>query len=135
MPRSSPARRLAAAAHRRPGLRLAALLAAPMTWLLLAYLGALAVMLLSAFWSVNDCTSNIERTWSLSNFRTVLTDPAYRTIAVRTLAIAAAVTAIDLAIALPMGLYLAYVAAPRTARLLVAAVITPLWAGYLVKAY
>jgi len=135
MPRSSPARRLAAAAHRRPGLRLAALLAAPMAWLLLAYLGALAVMLLSAFWSVNDFTSNIEHTWNLSNFRTVLTDPAYRTIAARTLAIAAVVTAIDLAIALPMGLYLAYVAAPRTARLLVAAVITPLWAGYLVKAY
>ncbi len=135
IPRSSPVRRLAGVAHRHPGLRLAALLAAPMTWLSVAYLGALAVMLISAFWSVNDFTSNIEYVWNLGNFHTVLTEPAYRTIVLRTLGIAVAVTAIDLAIALPMALYLAFVAAPRTARILVAAVITPLWAGYLVKAY
>jgi putative spermidine/putrescine transport system permease protein len=34
-----------------------------------------------------------------------------------------------------MALYLAFVATPRTSRVVLAAVITPLWAGYLVKAY
>ena len=135
MTRTSPVRRLAGVAHRHPGLRLAALLAAPMTWLVVAYLGALSIMLVSAFWTVNSFTSNIEYVWNLSNFQTIVTDPAYREIVLRTLGIAVAVTAIDLALALPMALYLAFVATPRTSRVVLAAVITPLWAGYLVKAY
>jgi len=135
MTRTSPVRRLAGVAHRHPGLRLAALLAAPMTWLVVAYLGALSIMLVSAFWTVNSFTSNIEYVWNLSNFQTIVTDPAYREIVLRTLGIAVAVTAIDLAFALPMALYLAFVASPRSSRIMLAAVITPLWAGYLVKAY
>ena len=135
MTRTSPVRRLAGVAHRHPGLRLAALLAAPMTWLVVAYLGALSIMLVSAFWTVNSFTSNIEYVWNLSNFQTIVTDAAYREIVLRTLGIAVAVTAIDLALALPMALYLAFVATPRTSRIVLAAVITPLWAGYLVKAY
>jgi len=135
MTRTSPVRRLAGVAHRHPGLRLAALLAAPMTWLVVAYLGALSIMLVSAFWTVNSFTSNIEYVWNLSNFQTIVTDPAYREIVLRTLGIAIAVTAIDLAFALPMALYLAFVATPRASRVMLAAVITPLWAGYLVKAY
>jgi putative spermidine/putrescine transport system permease protein len=56
-------------------------------------------------------------------------------VALRTLAVAVAVTVIDIVIALPMALYMAKVAAPRIRGLLVAAVLTPLWASYLVKAY
>ena len=44
-------------------------------------------------------------------------------------------TVIDIAIALPMAYYMAKVASPRARRLLVVAVLTPLWASYLVKAY
>jgi putative spermidine/putrescine transport system permease protein len=84
---------------------------------------------------VNSFTSNIEYVWNLSNFQTIVTDPAYREIVLRTLGIAVAVTAIDLAFALPMALYLAFVASSRSSRIMLAAVITPLWAGYLVKAY
>ncbi|MFD8595963.1 ABC transporter permease [Kitasatospora sp. NPDC059646] len=134
-PRQSGLRRTASVLHRHPGLRLAALLAAPMTWLVLAYLGSLAVLLLSAFWTVDDFTYEIVRVWNTANFTTVLTSPVYWTIALRTLAVAAAVTAIDAVVAFPMAFAMARLVRPRARRLLVVAVLTPLWAGYLVKAY
>ncbi|MFG2907447.1 ABC transporter permease [Kitasatospora sp. NPDC048286] len=134
-PRRGGLRRTASVLHRHAGLRLTLLLAAPMAWLVLAYLGSLAVLLLSAFWTVDSFTYNVVRVWDTTNFTTVLTDPVYRTIALRTLAIAAAVTAIDTAVAFPMAFAMALVVRPRTRRLLVVAVLTPLWAGYLVKAY
>ncbi|MDH6131080.1 putative spermidine/putrescine transport system permease protein [Kitasatospora sp. MAA4] len=131
----TPVRRLAGVLHRHPGLRLAALLSAPMTWLALAYLGSLAVLLLSAFWTTNEFTSSIEYRWTTANFLAVLTDPQYRTVALRTLGIAVSVTLIDAVIALPMAFHIARVAGPSSRRLLLVAVLTPLWAGYLVKAY
>ena len=59
----------------------------------------------------------------------------YRTIALRTLGIAVTVTLLDVVIAVPMAFYMAKVARPRTRVYLVVAVLTPLWASYLVKAY
>ena len=131
----SPVRRLAGALHRRPGLRLTALLSAPMAWLVLAYLGSLSVLLLSAFWTTNDFTSQVEYVWNTDNFANILSDPVYRTVALRTLGIAVGVTLVDGALALPMAFYMARVARPGSRRLLLVAVTAPLWAGYLVKAY
>jgi hypothetical protein len=45
--------------HSRAGL--AALLAAPLAWLLLAYVGSLAVLFVSAFWTVNGFTGDVVR--------------------------------------------------------------------------
>ncbi|MER5635489.1 ABC transporter permease [Kitasatospora sp. NPDC002227] len=128
-------RSLASALHRHARLRLALLLAAPMAWLVLAYLGSLAVLLLSAFWTIDDFTYNVVQVWNTANFTTVFTEPVYRAIALRTLGIAAAVTVIDALVAFPMAFYMARIARPRTRKLLVVAVLTPLWASYLVKAY
>jgi putative spermidine/putrescine transport system permease protein len=122
-------------AHRHPRLRLAGLLSAPMLWLVAAYLGSLAVMLLTSLWSVDAFTTALVREPTADNFRTLLTEPVYRTVALRSLAVAAGVTVLDAVIALPMALYMAKVAGPRARQLLVAAVLTPLWASYLVKAY
>ena len=127
--------RLSGALHKRPRLRLAGLLSAPVLWLVVAYLGSLAVMFATAFWSVNSFTGSVIREPTLDNFRTLLTEDVYRTIALRSLSVAAAVTVIDALIALPMAFYLAKVAAPRTRTFLVAAILTPLWASYLVKVY
>ena len=130
-----PVRRLAGMLHRHPRLRLTALLSAPLAWLALAYLGSLTVLLLSAFWTTNDFTSNIEYIWNTDNFQQVLTNPLYRTVMLRTLGVAVSVTAIDLLIALPMAFCMARVVRPGSRRLLLVAVLTPLWAGYLVKVY
>jgi putative spermidine/putrescine transport system permease protein len=120
---------------RRPGLRVGLLLTPPMLWLGVAYLGALAALLVTSLWTQNDFTGNIERIWTLDNFRDLLTVGVYRTIALRTIGIALLVTVIDAVLAFPIALYMAKVASPRLQRLLVIAVLMPMWASYLVKAY
>jgi putative spermidine/putrescine transport system permease protein len=121
--------------HRRPRLRLGLLLAPPMLWLGVAYLGALAALFITAFWGQNSFTGEVERTWSLRNFHDLLTIGVYRTVTLRTIGIAALVTVLDAAIALPVAFYMAKIASRRTQGILVVAVLMPLWASYLVKAY
>jgi putative spermidine/putrescine transport system permease protein len=120
---------------RRPGLRVGLLLTPPMLWLGVAYLGALAALLMTSLWTQDDFTGLIERTWTLENFQQLFTVEVYRTITMRTIGIAALVTVIDAVLAFPIALYMAKIASPRTQRLLVIAVLMPLWASYLVKAY
>ena len=121
--------------HRHPGVRLAGLLSAPLLWLIVAYLGALAVLLVSAFWAVNGFTGQVVREFSLQNFRTILTEDVYRNVTLRSVGVAAAVTVICVVLAVPMAVYMAKVASPRARHWLVIAILTPLWASYLVKAY
>jgi putative spermidine/putrescine transport system permease protein len=120
---------------RSEGLRTGLLLLPPMLWLGVAYLAALAALFVTSLWGQNDFTGDIERVWSLDNYRQLWDIPVYRTIAFRTIGIAALVTVIDAVLAFPIALYMAKLAAPRTRRLLVISVLMPLWASYLVKAY
>src|SRR3954466_6218470 len=120
---------------RRPGLRVGLLLTPPMLWLGVAYLGALGALLLTSLWSQNDFTRALERVWTFENFKTLFTVDVYRTITFRTLMVAALVTVVDAVLAFPIALYMAKVASVRAQRLLVIAVLMPLWASYLVKAY
>jgi putative spermidine/putrescine transport system permease protein len=118
-----------------PRLRLTGLLSVPMLWLVVAYLGSLAVMFATAFWSVDSFTGNVIRQPTLDNLKALLQADVYRTVALRSLGVAALVTLVDAVIALPMAFYMSKVASPRVQNLLVAAILTPLWASYLVKAY
>jgi len=127
--------RLSSFLHRSPRVRLALLLSAPAAWLLVAYLGSLAVMFAAALWSTDDFTGALVRQVTWENVETLVRQPVYRRIALRTLGVASAVTVVDAMVALPMAFYMAKVASPRWRRLLVAAILTPLWASYLVKAY
>jgi putative spermidine/putrescine transport system permease protein len=115
--------------------RLTALLGPPMVWLVVVYLGAIAALLVSSFWSVDSFTENVVHTYTTANFHTVASEPIYRTVAFRTIVVALSVTVIDAIIAFPMAFYMSLVAGPRLRRALVVAVLTPLWASYLVKAY
>jgi len=119
----------------RRRISLAFLLAPPLTWLVVAYLGSLAVLLVSAFWSTNAFTGAVVRTFTLDNVVRVLTDELFRTAAVRTVSVALAVTVICAVLAVPLAFYMAKIASPRMRLALVVAVTTPLWASYLVKAY
>ncbi len=120
---------------RRPGLRTGLLLVPPMLWLGVAYLAALAALFITSLWGQNDFTGDIERIWTLDNYRQMWEIPVYRTIAFRTIGIAALVTVVDAVLAFPIALYMAKAASPRVQRLLVISVLMPLWASYLVKAY
>ncbi|HEY8840249.1 MAG TPA: ABC transporter permease [Candidatus Dormibacteraeota bacterium] len=120
---------------RRPWLRAFLLLLPPLGWFVVVYLASLALLLVTAFWQINDFTTQIEQVWNLNNFRTILLDPTYRLIIGRTVALAAAVTVTDAAIAFPFAYFMARVASRRTQRLLFAAVLLPLWASYLARVY
>jgi putative spermidine/putrescine transport system permease protein len=128
-------RRLSAYLFRHPRVRLGGLLAAPLGWLVVVYLGSLFVLLLAAFWQTDEFTSEIVRTFTLDNFRTLFERDVYREVAWRTISMAALVTIADAVLAFPIAYYMARVASPRVRNLLVVAVVMPLWASYLVKAY
>jgi putative spermidine/putrescine transport system permease protein len=134
-PRSGPGRRLATFLFRHPRLRLGALLSGPLGWLVIVYLGSLAVLLLAAFWQTDEFTSEVVHTFTLDNFRTLWERDVYRDVAWRTIKMAALVTVADAVLAFPIAYYMARVASPRTRGLLLVAVVMPLWASYLVKAY
>jgi putative spermidine/putrescine transport system permease protein len=121
--------------YRHPNLRLAGLLSAPMAWLVVVYLGSLAALFLTAFWQVDDFTGQLVRTFTLENFQQVFTTQAYLSTVARTVGIALLVTLLCLIIALPLSFFMARVASARWQPLLIAMVLTPLWASYLVKVY
>jgi putative spermidine/putrescine transport system permease protein len=119
----------------RRRINLAFLLVPPMAWLVLAYLGSLAVLLVSAFWSTNEFTGAVVHSFTLDNVVRVLTDEVFRTSTARTISVALAVTVICAVLAVPLAFYMVKIASPRMRLALVVAVTTPLWASYLVKAY
>jgi putative spermidine/putrescine transport system permease protein len=122
----SPRRRLSSFFHRHEHGRLASLLAAPLGWLVVVYIGSLVLLLMAGFWDTEPVTNDVVRNWTLDNFRTL---------AWRTIKMAGLVTIADAILAFPIAYYMARVASPRTRDILVVAVLTPLWASYLVKAF
>jgi putative spermidine/putrescine transport system permease protein len=128
--RMSPPGRL-----QRGRLSLAFLLVPPLAWLVVAYLGSLAVLLVSAFWTTNSFTGAVVHTVTGDNIVRVVTDEVFRTVTLRTVGVALLVTVLCAVLAVPLGLYMAKIASPRMRLALVVAVTTPLWASYLVKAY
>jgi putative spermidine/putrescine transport system permease protein len=134
-PRRSAGHWLAGLFHGRPRVQAGALLAGPVGWLVIGYLGSLSVLLIAAFWQIGELSGEVEQTFSLDNYRTLLEEPVYRQIAGRTLLIAALVTVFDALVAFPIAFYMAKVAGPRARAALVVAVLLPLWSGYLVKVY
>ncbi len=132
---ASLARRLAAWLHARPRVRLGLLLAAPIAWLVVAYLGSLGVLFINSLWQRDEFTGLVQRTFTVENFALLVSNPLYVTVLLRTAAMAAAVTLTCIVLAFPIAYYMARVASPRTRGLLAVAVVMPLWASYLIKAY
>ena len=124
--------RAAGTSGRHPRWQLGLLLGPPMVWLVVLYLGSLAALFVTSLWTTDAFGGQIERTWTLENYRYLFTLEVYRTITGRTLLVAVTVTVVDALVALPVALYMAKVASPRAQRLLVIAVLTPLWASSLV---
>lgn len=121
--------------HGRPRLQVSALLAGPVGWLVIGYLGSLAVLLIASFWSLGELSGEVEQTFSLDNFKTIATEEVFRSITLRTVGIAALVTITDALLALPLAFFMAKVAKDRWKGLLVVGVLMPLWSSYLVKVY
>ena len=121
--------------HNRPKVKLAALLTAPLFWLVVAYIGSLSSLLVTSFYSINSFTGNVIHTFTFDNFKEVFSNSSYHNVILRTLGISISVTLICGFLAVPIAFYIAKIAKPRAQKILVAAILTPLWASYLVKIY
>jgi putative spermidine/putrescine transport system permease protein len=121
--------------YRHSGARAALLLVLPVLWLAIAYLGSLGVMLVSSLWSVDSFTGNIVHQFSLSNFHQLISQKVYSAIAIRSISVAVIVTIIDGLLAIPIAIFIAKVLRPRFRSVVIALVLVPLWASYLVKTY
>jgi putative spermidine/putrescine transport system permease protein len=133
--RPSLGRRVATWLHRHPRARVGLILALPVAWLVIAYLGSLFVLFLNAFWSRDPFTSLVVREFTLDNFAELLGTDVYRAVTIRTVTMALLVTATCSLLASPIAYYRARVASPRVRGIMVVAVVMPLWASYLIKAY
>ncbi len=127
--------RVSAALFRRPWLRAVLLLSAPGAWFVLIYLAALVLLFLSALWKVDPLSGRLIHSWTLQNFEQLVKEPVYRTIAWRTIRIAAEVTLTDAILAVPFAFFAVRVASKRLQSALFVAVLIPLWSSYLVRVF
>lgn len=126
---------VSAALFRRPWLRAVLLLSAPGAWFVLIYLAALVLLFLSALWKVDPLSGKLIHSWTLENFEHLVKEPVYRTIALRTIGIAAATTVTDVVLAVPFAFFAVRIAPKRLQAALFVAVLIPLWSSYLVRVF
>ena len=127
-------RRLSRFLSAHPRLGLALLLAPPLGWLGVVYLGSLAALLVQSFFSIDAYTGQVVRRLTLRTYGELLT-PSNLDIVGRTVAMAAAVTVTCALLAFPLAYYLARYARGRVRALVYLGVVLPLWSSYLVRVY
>ncbi|MBD2460329.1 ABC transporter permease [Oscillatoria sp. FACHB-1407] len=104
----------------------------PLIWMSLLYFAPIALLVSYSIWRLE--AFDIVKEFSLTNFQVIFTNPAYRTVILRTLGTALGVTVIDILIALPLGYFIAKFSG-RYRSLLTLLVILPLWSSYLVRVF
>ena len=121
--------------RRHPRLSLATVLTAPVAWLMVVYIGSLALMVVSAFFKLDEQSQKPTTELTSENLRIAFTRSEFVQVVLKSVGVAAAVTLLCFVLGLPMAFYIAKVAKPWARRALIVAVLLPLWAGYLVKGY
>ena len=136
LPASPPGarRRLSDLLYTRRGLLLVALLAPPLLWFGVIYLGSLFALLANAFFGLDDFTGQVVREFTLKNFVELL-QPANLDVARRSITMAVLVTLACTALGFPLAYYMARHASGAQKALLYIAVMLPLWSSYLVRLY
>jgi putative spermidine/putrescine transport system permease protein len=131
------ARSVSRALYAHPRGRLGLLLGPAVLWLLVFYIVALALLLMTSLWQQDVFTAEIVRKWTLSNYDKLLTgqDGLWLRIYGRTVLLATIVTLIDIALAFPLAWFMARVAPARWRTLLFLAVVVPLWSSILVRIF
>ena len=133
-PPSAPLDRLSDLFWRRPRILLALLLTPPLLSLGIVYLGALFALLAQSFFSIDEFSGVIDRSFTLKTYAELLR-PANLDIIVRTVLMAAAVSLASIAIAFPIAYFAARHARGRWKAAFYLCVMLPLWSSYLVKIY
>ena len=127
-------RRVSDLLYTRRGLLLLALLAPPLLWFGVIYLGSLFALLANAFFGLDDFTGQVVREFTLKNFA-ALAEPSNIDVARRSITMAVLVTLACIAIGFPLAYYMARHASGAQKAALYIAVMLPLWSSYLVRLY
>jgi len=126
--------RLSATFWRRPKLLLALMLAPPLLWLGVIYIGSLVALLLQSFFSLDDFTGQVQYQLTLSTYGQLFRQ-SNLDIIIRTVTMAALVTIASAIIAFPIAYYAARYAKGRWKAVFYLGAMLPLWSSYLVKIY
>ena len=131
----SARRRVSTFLYRRAGLFTLLLLAPPLAWLGIVYLGSLFSLLVQSFFGFDDFSGQVVYQFTLRSYAELLTNPANLDIILRTVSMAAAVTLGAALIGFPIAYLMARYATGRVKALFYLAVMLPLWSSYLVRVY
>ncbi len=133
-PAAGPLRGLSTFLYRRSTLTLLLLLTPPLLWFGVVYLGALLALVWQSGYTFDDFTMAVTPDLTWANYLALL-DPTNLDVVLRTVGMALAVTAACAVLAFPLAYYMARHATGATKGLLYVAVMLPMWASYIVKAY
>lgn len=132
--RAGPLRALSTLLHRRRALTLLLLLAPPLLWFGVVYLGSLLALVWQSGYTFDDFTMAVTPTRTWANYR-ALVGAANLDVVLRTLGMATAVTLASAVLAFPLAYYMARHATGALKGFLYVAVMLPMWTSYIVKAY
>ncbi|MGH2905978.1 MAG: ABC transporter permease [Solirubrobacterales bacterium] len=123
--------------YRHPRSRLGLLLGPGVFWLLVFYLTALSLLMLTSFWQQDPFTAELVHKWTFKNYTKLFSgnEGLWLRIFFRTVLLATIVTLIDICLALPLAWYMARIAAPKWRTLLFLLVVVPLWSSLLVRIF
>ncbi|GIV73358.1 MULTISPECIES: ABC transporter permease [Caldilinea] len=126
--------RISTALYMHPWMLTGLLFLLPALYMVVVYLGSLALLMVNSFYQLDDFSGRIVREFTFKNYL-ALFQPAHLSIMVRTVSMAAAVTVACALLAFPLAYYMARYASLRMKGLLYLAVLLPLWSSYLVRVY
>ncbi|MDK9582762.1 ABC transporter permease [Lelliottia wanjuensis] len=129
-----PVSRVTTLLWRKPSLGLFLLLLGPLMWFGIVYLGSLLTLLWQGFYTFDDFTMSVTPDLTFANIL-ALFNPANYDIILRTLLMAIAVTLASAILAFPMAWYMARYTRGKWKAFFYIAVMLPMRASYIVKAY
>jgi putative spermidine/putrescine transport system permease protein len=133
-PHSPLLTRLSSVLYRRHRIALVLLLALPLFWLGIVYVGSLGALLVQSFFRLDHYTGQVVRSFTFETYAALASQSNFD-IVLRTAGMAAAVTVAAAILALPLAYFMTFHATGRLRALLYLAVILPLWSSYLVRVY
>ncbi len=134
LPERGAGDRLSGLFWRHPNLLLGLLLAPPLLWLGVVYLGSLFALLLQSFYSIDEFSGVVVPEFTLKTYAELFR-AQNMDIILRTVAMAAAVTLGCAVIGFPIAYYAARHARGAWKAAFYLGVLLPLWSSYLVKVY
>ncbi len=120
--------------YRRSTLYLLMLLIPPLLWFGVIYIGSLFALLWQSFYTFDDFTMAVTPELTFANYKALI-NPANYDIVLRTLGMAISVSIASAILAFPIAYYMARYAGPKEKAFFYIAVMLPMWASYIVKAY